>query len=617
MKKGIIIVFLSFVILLVSAVFLLKTDNYLNFPGSSFSKTDNLSKIKDTKDAINDAEHAFSNDSVFSTVQKKAMTDFAYESLASFFTKENVDFPKALEDVNFNYDRVFVTFFNNGKIRCCQSGRAKPDFPNRIPEDLKQAVEKCVNDSRFEGKIQESEIKDLDITVDFLYNQVLLDGHSVSDLEKQVAMGLNAIKVEQGGKSAYFKASVPIEKNYGFSTMISKLCVKAKLADSCYQEKNTKVYKYDSANFYANRAGKIADLYRNNILININNIDENRIIQSINLGYHWLNNDVNPKTKMLEYLYLPSSDKYDDSTNHIRILAVNWATAEMMKFLNDDSMKETVHATLDDYLKKYKQQNKNGSYLNIKGSAKIAFNAFLAMALINTRDYPKRDELINDLGRAILAQQQSDGRFLTDFEAGGEDGIDYYAGESLLALMKLYYETGDEKYFSAAKKAFPYYRDYWRKNKNTAFIPWQTQTYYLMYQKEKNKEWANFTFEINDWLVDNYQQMENNYPDFLGGFKKIPTNSTFAYAEGVNDAYALAKIANDKKHEEKFLNSARLATRFVIQAQFTQENIFYFENKEKVLGGFRTSLLDNSIRCDNAQHAVLALIKSLNYGVFD
>jgi hypothetical protein len=287
-----------------------------------------------------------------------------------------------------------------------------------------------------------------------------------------------------------------------------------------------------------------------------------------------------------------------------------------MKFLGTESMNGSVRGALDEYFSKYKAQDSKGIYFEIDGDAKIAYNAFALMALINYKDYPDREKTMRGLADRILAQQQSDGRLLTDFKAGGESGIDFYAGESLLALAKYYYETGDQKYYDAVAKAFPYYSNYWRSNKTTAFIPWQTQTYYLMYKKNNNPEWADFVFEMNDWLIDNDQQLQSDYPDYLGGFKKLPGNSSSAYAEGISDAYALAKLAKDEDHEKKFLNSARLVTRFVMQAQLTNENMFYYKNSKRANGGFRISLLDNAIRCDNNQHAIFSLIKAINYGIY-
>ncbi len=612
MKKEAIIFVLSIFVLLLSANILLRA----KIGGSNAEEGDVLIKNTSPKTEISDSKNAQNQyDFAFSKEQKKGIILYAYSAIDDHLGAGSSG-PADFGNIGFQYDKVFVTFINGGKVRCCQSGTADPGLKNRLEEDLKTAVVKCANDERFGAKLTKEELPDLSMTVDFLYNEKPVSGHSVSELGKGLEIGLNAIKIRLGGKSAFFKASVPIEKNFSLQTTLSRLCVKAKLADDCYSDEKTEVFKYDSINFKGDRSGNVAELYRSNVLIDEQNIDKDRVMQSINLGYEWFVKNIDSETKMPEYMYHPSTDAYESSVNHIRILASTWALTEIMKFLNTDSMKGPVGATLDNYFKKYEASDSKGIYLNIDGQPNIANNAFALMALINYKDYPNRNELMKGLASRLLAEQQADGRLLTDFEAGGESGIDFYPGESLLALTKYYYETGDIRYYDAVAKAFPYYSDYWRSHKNTAFVPWQTQTYYLMYQKNNNPEWADFVFEMNDWLVDNYQQLQSDYPDYLGGFKKVPGNSSSAYAEGISDAYSLAKMVKDENHEKKFLKSARLVARFVMQGQLTNENAFYYKNAERAVGGFRMSLLDNRIRCDNNQHAILSLMKVFRYDIY-
>lgn len=116
--------------------------------------------------------------------------------------------------------------------------------------------------------------------------------------------------------------------------------------------------------------------------------------------------------------------------------------------------------------------------------------------------------------------QEDDGSFKTSYTSDEIKGVDYYPGEAVLSLMELYKSTGDERYINSVKKAFPYYRSYWRDNKNTAFIPWHSQTYRLLYEETEDPELAEFMFEINDWLIDNYQIEDSEYIDEIGGFQK-------------------------------------------------------------------------------------------------
>jgi rhamnogalacturonyl hydrolase YesR len=214
--------------------------------------------------------------------------------------------------------------------------------------------------------------------------------------------------------------------------------------------------------------------------------------------------------------------------------------------------------------------------------------------------------------------QNDDGSYNTYFTRNTTSGQDYYPGEAMLALMKLYQSTGGDKYINSVEKAFPYYRSYWRNNKNTAFVPWHSQVYYLLYNETKDSELARFVFEINDWLIDNYQIQDDAYPDKTGGFpKQNPRNSASSYMEGINAAYSLAVAVNDQVHIDKYYNSIRIGARFILQMQFTDNNSFYLENSIRAVGGFKESLTTNDQRNDYTQHAVMALMKIYKNNIFD
>ena len=61
-----------------------------------------------------------------------------------------------------------------------------------------------------------------------------------------------------------------------------------------------------------------------------------------------------------------------------------------------------------------------------------------------------------------------------------------------------------------------------------------------------------------------------------------------------------------------YKTSIRRGLRSVFQLQFTEgPGLFYISKPEKVIGGVRTRLYDNTIRVDNVQHNLLAALKIL------
>jgi hypothetical protein len=226
---------------------------------------------------------------------------------------------------------------------------------------------------------------------------------------------------------------------------------------------------------------------------------------------------------------------------------------------------------------------------------------------------------MEELADSILKEQRSDGFFNTDFEkqvAEDDLGNDYYPGEAMLSLIRLYNETGEEKYKQSVEKAFIYYREYWRGKKNTAFITWHSQAYKLLFEETGDRELTDFVFEMNDWLIANYQKLSSPYLDYVGGFGKNPTNSTASYLEGLADAYYLAKKIGDQEHIFKYAEACKYATRFVLQTQFKENDVFYLSNPQRALGGFKQSPINVSERNDYTQHSVLSLIKVYQNEIF-
>jgi len=440
-------------------------------------------------------------------------------------------------------------------------------------------------------------------------------------LEKNIELGIHAIEIISPKRSAYFKESVPISKNYDLEKTFKRLCKKAKSKTNCPSGPEITVKKYDTITYWGNRTQKIQDLYRYNILVDAEDLDNHRILESITWAKEWFLNNRNKETGLLEYRYRPSRNKYSKKNNHVRQLGALWALTELRSYLHTDEFDELITKTLNHYLQfKIDRQNPTGetySFLSINGKAKLAFNAFIIYALTNYADYPEKELLLNHFARGILHQQNADGSYRTYFESDKNTGTDFYPGEAMLALTKLYKQTRDNKYINSVKKAFPYYRDYWRNKKNTAFIPWHTSADLMLYQETNNPEIIDFIFEMNDWLIDTHQIQEHQFADLTGAFtKKAPRYSTSSYMESINDAYSLAKQIGDKPHQKKYADSIRKGTRFILQTQFTPDNVFYLKAPEKAIGGFKESLVNNRQRIDFTQHAVIALIKALENDLF-
>lgn len=539
--------------------------------------------------------------------EKQVIALYAYHVLDSKFGL-NSTYERGIADRDF--DMMFLTIMHNNSIKCCMSGTG-----SNFSLYTEETVENCINDERFGGILKKEETGNAELVFNFLSNRTRING-TLKNLEKEIELGIHGIEVEKEGKRAFFKESVPITKNYDLEKTMERLCQKAGLDSACYEDPQTEIYRYDTETFKSDRES-VEDLYRYNVLMETDDIDNEMLYERVSMARSWFLKNINNGTGILEYVYYPSLDEYSPDNNHVRQLATLWAMSKASNFLNDTALNRVAENTLDFYLG-YRVCREDYCYLEIENRSKLAYSAFLILALINNPDYPESKELQESFARGILSLQNGDGSFRTYFLSNSTSGTDYYPGEAMLSLMTLYRNTGKTAYLDSVIKAFPYYRDYWRGNKNTAFVPWHSQTYLLLYNETENPEVADFVFEMNDWLILNYQIRESEYADEIGGFPKgKPRNSASSYLEGINDAYVLAKILGDGYHSQKYGDSVREGTRFILLTQYTKDNAFYISNQERAIGGFRHSLERNDQRNDYTQHAVMALMKAYKNGIFN
>jgi uncharacterized protein (TIGR00296 family) len=528
------------------------------------------------------------------------------------------------------YDKIFITLMHNNSLRACMSGRTSKDNPIRTKLDIDKAIERCVDDKRFGDVLSKDEIKEVDLVFNIFYNRTQVHG-DLEELKRHLEIGIHAIELVNGSKRAYFKESVPITKNFNLEKTLQRLCKKAGLDASCHNNSNTKIFKYETLTFKGNRKGEIVDLYRYNVPLDPDKIDNKFLLNRINLTKSWFLNNIDHDAGTMQYMYEPSSDMYSSANNHIRQLATLWSIG-----LSDSC------------------------FLKIDDQINIANSAFLILSLLNAPEYPESEKKMESLGKGIISLQNPDGSYKTKLQLKPDSrisvllgktsfdlkklkkfriwripfylrtprasvrklkkrdrSIDFYPGEAMLTLMKLYQKNRDSLYLDSVENAFPFYREYWRKNKNTAFIPWHTQTYLLLYEETRNAEIPEFVFEMNDWIIDKYQIRNSSFPDKIGGFGKLnPGVSTSVFLEGINDAYLLAKIVKDKHHIRKYTEAIRLGIRFMLLMQYTNENAFYIKNQSRAIGGFRQSLVDNRQRIDHTQHSLNALMKTYDNGIF-
>ncbi len=325
----------------------------------------------------------------------------------------------------------------------------------------------------------------------------------------------------------------------------------------------------------------------------------------------------------LPYKYWPSRGEESPADNAIRRFLASLALARLGELHASASVRDAARRNLRFNLRRYFRDIGNGRGAIVeRGQAKLGAAALAGLAVLES---PAREEFHEEL-RMLAAGVDSlahDGLgFRTFFFPRERDGQNwnFYSGEALLFRVEAVRRgLAAVPSLAGCAAAFERCRARHLRGRNPAFVPWHTQACASLYAQTGRREFADFVFEMNDWLLP-MQQWEGLAPDLRGRFynPRRPdfgpphAASTGAYLEGFADAAALARAAGDRTRADAYERAVGRGLRSLRQLQFRDRyDTFYISKRSRVLGALRTEVYDNAIRLDSTAHALAAAVRIL------
>jgi hypothetical protein len=229
----------------------------------------------------------------------------------------------------------------------------------------------------------------------------------------------------------------------------------------------------------------------------------------------------------------------------------------------------------------------------------------------------------------IRKQQQADGSFDGDEskEAGKTSEAEAactYGGQALYGLIRSQQRQPAAWKIDLVRNALAYYKAWWRHDPKMAFVPWHSAAYAEAFLLTKERAFADFVFEMNDWIVRlQYQGFDDPKQVYWsGGFKSfasgkpvdtMPQASSASCAEGLVEACRVARAAGDLARHQAYTAALDRCLPFLTSLQYTEANTRHFADwyRPTLLGGFHASHQDGDLRIDDTQHAVSAMIQYL------
>jgi hypothetical protein len=266
---------------------------------------------------------------------------------------------------------------------------------------------------------------------------------------------------------------------------------------------------------------------------------------------------------------------------------------------------------------------------------RLAAAGFMVMAIHELPD-PATDLLdkAEELLAFIRLQQGPDGS-LSYVDAGDDpataepDGINRYPGPALFAIALSQRARPAAWKLVAIRKAAGFYRNWFHDHPQPDLVPWMTAACTEAYLATKDKFYAEFALEMNDWLMrlQYAESPDPRRPFWRGGFKAPllgraeappPGIEAALYAQSLADACRLIgqMSSPDLTRYEQYRTALWRALEFLTTLQFTEANTQHFAPgyRNLLLGGFHPTHNDGNLRVDQSAAAVSAFIQFLVSG---
>jgi hypothetical protein len=512
------------------------------------------------------------------------------------------------EKASHNYHWLYVCARHQGeKLRAIwiRSGENAFEY---IEQELARTLPSATS---FEVEILHSpEVRHLNPTVQNQWNSL---------------RGKQAMEIKLGGKTTRLAATEMLARNLGFSNVLNRHMVKVKrkhdpqasIPVTLYQ---TRQWFCDNSPYPQNYANPV-EMFRGNRVVEIESTNSESVQRCAQAMTRWLAAQVSD-VGAASYKYWPSRGAYASSNNAIRQWMATVCLGRAAKSFSSEPLATIAAKNLAYNLSATYQTDDKQSYIWMNGSAKLGAAALAALAIFES---PQRKQFLNEeyaLHNLIYSLGNADGSFDTFYiPRERKDNQNFYSGEALLFLATRYSVSGNPAELARILAAFRHYREWHRNNRNPAFVPWHTQAYYLVWKITRDEDLKNFIFEMNDWLLSMQQWKSAEFPDMQGRFYDPArayfgpphASSTGVYLEGLVDAFAMAKELGDQVRAENYRVAIVRGIRSLMQLQYKDAvDCFYIKHVDRVLGGVRTTVYDNTIRIDNVQHGLMALLKILN-----
>jgi len=381
---------------------------------------------------------------------------------------------------------------------------------------------------------------------------------------------------------------------------------------------NMNLYRFSTIGFFSD-GKEIVPLYRGHRLFT--GISRKELLSAATQGGRYLSRAIGPDGQFV-YTYLPKTDKTAKKYNLLRHAGTVYAMLELYQVTGEKKLLSGARRAIDYLLRSAKpcpRDLENTACIVESGYVKLGGNALAIIALAKyveiTRDR-QHLPIMQRLGRWIQSIQKDSGRFSVHKQTYPNGRLivftsEYYPGEAMLAMLRLYAATSHKGWLDTAEKSARYLINIRDRDKSLSELQhdhWLMYALNELYRSRPKPLYLNHALRIAGAIMAR-QNLTPEYRDWFGSYGRPPRSTPAATrSEGLYAAYKLARDFGDPKEAKAILEAIRHGVAFQLQTQFRPESVLYLKNPQRSLGGFHRSLTNFGIRIDYVQHNISSLL---------
>ena len=532
-----------------------------------------------------------------SAAEKQALLEVARKTFDQYVTNQSrytpKDLPAGLAEKKGN--TVFATIYKDGEWRGCVAGGGAT-----LVEMTVSAVINTCNDKRFKNP-EANELERFRVELSILQPEEAVSGKDPAQIGKQLEPGVHGITIRHSsGRQAFFLPYVFVKTQRDITTWLERISVKGGMDKDSWKSPEAAIFRFATLNFIEERAhGKALDLYR--YKVELKTLPADALPTALALTGRWFAAQASEQ-KRLPNVQEPSKPKsegsYENDARQLFGLAA-WAYGADAK--RDLATMRKVSDLFDPYYARLKMDGKGGLAL-AEAKPQGLETLLIAADMVNSSGLlPDRRakaaaffETLKGLLKDGFPKDQADGTVLPD--------LPNYAAAVLLRLAAQSRRDADKTF------AREFAEKTWTSGRSNS-LPAVVAAAEIL----NDAAWIKRAEEeIAKWGQQQIKAGPGVFNDHIGAyrFEKLPTTLgvalPLAALARANELIKLTVLSPGLKPQLEA--NIVLATRWLLEQQFTTQSAFYLPNHAQLEGAFKRDVLLHESRLEDTAAAYAALV---------